>query len=431
MRRRLALLAAVITSLVLVAFLVPLALLVRTVAANRAVDTATSQAQSLASVVATADRSTIRLTLEQINATASDPFTVFLSDGSVLGAPAARTAAVRLAARGRSLTAATAGGLQVLVSVQRAANSSAVIATFVSDAELRRGVTRAWLLLLALGVTLVLVGVVVADRLAQTMVRPIGELSAVSHRLARGDLAARARPGGSPEIRDVAIGLNHLAARIGDLLREEREAAADLSHRLRTPLTALRLHAEALRDPAEADRVSASIDALERAVTQAIDDARRGTAATAGVTYCDATEVVRERVEFWSVLAEDTNRAIDVAIAAGPLLVRLPGGDLATCVDALLGNVFAHTPDGTAFAVRLTDLPEGGARLVIADRGPGFPDASAALLERGTSGAGSTGLGLDVARRAAHACGGTLILGTTPGGGAQVTLNLGPAVRES
>ncbi|HEY5984793.1 MAG TPA: hypothetical protein VIV12_00215, partial [Streptosporangiaceae bacterium] len=130
------------------------------------------------SEVATTDRSTLRLTLEQINATAAHRFTVFLPDGSVLGAPAARTAAGQLAARGRSLTVATAGGRQILVSVQRATGGPAVITTFVPGAELHRGVARAWLILAVLGVALVLVGVVVADRLAQTMVRPIGELSA-------------------------------------------------------------------------------------------------------------------------------------------------------------------------------------------------------------------------------------------------------------
>ena len=64
---------------------------------------------------------------------------------------------------------------------------------------------------------------------------------------------------------------------------------ADLSHRLRTPLTALRLDAEALRDPDEAERISSDVDALERAVTQAINDARRS-ATTQGAeeTSCDA-----------------------------------------------------------------------------------------------------------------------------------------------
>jgi signal transduction histidine kinase len=191
------------------------------------------------------------------------------------------------------------------------------------------------------------------------MVRPVGELSAVSRRLAGGDLDARARPAGPPEIRDVATGLNHLAARIRDLLGQEREAAADLSHRLRTPLMALRLDAGALRDQDEAEHVSGDIDALERAVSQSISDARRPAATRAGQGSCDAAQVVAERVEFWSVLSAETGRDVEVDLAAGPLPVRLGRGDLAACIDALLGNVFAHTPDGTGFAVRLASLPGG------------------------------------------------------------------------
>jgi signal transduction histidine kinase len=62
--------------------------------------------------------------------------------------------------------------------------------------------------------------------------------------------------------------------------------------------------------------------------------------------------------------------------------------------------------------------------LVVADEGPGFPDPS--VLHRGRSGAGSTGLGLDIARRTAEATGGSLELGRAAGGGGQVTLRLGP-----
>ena len=59
-------------------------------------------------------------------------------------------------------------------------------------------------------------------------------------------------------------------ARIGELLAAERESVADLSHRLRTPLTALRLDAEALRDGRTADRLGADVDALERQVDELI-----------------------------------------------------------------------------------------------------------------------------------------------------------------
>lgn len=426
MRRRLALLVAATTSLVLIAFLVPLALLVQTVAADRAVNAATLQAQSLVSVVATSTPATVRLTVDQVNASTTHKVTVFMPNGSQVGVHTARTDAVELAARGRSLSVGVPGGRQVLVSVQTTSGVPAVIATFVSNAELHQGVAKAWLILALLGLVLMTVGIAVADRLARSMVRPITEMAVVSHRLARGDLNARARRAGPPEVQDVAAALNHLAERIGQLLREEREAAADLSHRLRTPLTALRLDAEALPAGDDGDRIRADADALERAVTQAIADARRPCADHVG--HCDAAHVVGERLDFWSALAEDTGRDVDADLPTSAMPVGVSAEDLGAAVDALLGNVFAHTPDGTGFAVALNRDSAGGARLVVSDAGPGFGGQTAAdLLDRGASRHGSTGLGLDIARRVARSAGGDLRLDPAPGGGARVTLTLGAA----
>ena len=94
--------------------------------------------------------------------------------------------------------------------------------------------------------TLFVLSLVVADRLARSMTRPITELALTAERLGRGDLAARVEPAGPDEVREVGPALNRLAARISELLTRERESVADLSHRLRTPVTALRLDAEAL-----------------------------------------------------------------------------------------------------------------------------------------------------------------------------------------
>ncbi|MEW2376070.1 HAMP domain-containing sensor histidine kinase [Micromonospora sp. NPDC047812] len=422
MRARLALLVAAVSVLTLVAFLVPLALLVRTVAADRATVRATADAQSLVTVVGTADTATIRLTVDQLATESARPVTVFLPDDTVLGAPAPRTAAVALAARGQSLTAESGRGREVVIAVQGRPDGTAVIRTVVPPAELTAGVNRSWLALALLGVLLVLIGLAVADRLARTLVRPIGELSAVSHRLANAELAARVTPAGPRELREVAGALNHLAGRIQVLLVQEREEVADLSHRLRTPLTALRLEAESLRDPEDAARVTAAVDGLERAVTGLIRQAR-WRVPTAGAASADAAAVVAERVAFWSVLAEDTGRAVTLDLAPGPLPVGVPADELAAAVDALLGNVFAHTPDGTAFAVRLVAAEAGRAALTVADEGPGMPPGT---IDRGASTAGSTGLGLDIARRAAQSSGGRLTLHTAPSGGAEVRLELGP-----
>jgi signal transduction histidine kinase len=91
-------------------------------------------------------------------------------------------------------------------------------------------------------------------------------------------------------------------------------------------------------------------------------------------------------------------------------------------VDAVLGNVFAHTPDGTGMSVGVRAREGGGAVLTVRDDGPGM---SADAVERGRSCGGSTGLGLDIARRTAEASGGDLRIGSSPSG-TTVTLELGP-----
>ncbi|MET8153837.1 HAMP domain-containing sensor histidine kinase [Actinoplanes sp. NPDC049668] len=415
MRRRLTLLVAATTGLVLLAFLVPLAVLVRQVAADRAVGRADNVVRAIVPLVGTSDSSELELSLSG----ASAPVTVYLPDGRVLGAPAEPTAAVRLAsAAGQSFTVDGAAGREIVVPVVTA-QGTAVVRTVVPRAELTRGVVKAWLVLAGLGVVLVLLGLLIADRFARTLVAPIADLSAVSHRLARAELSARASPGGPPEIQEVAGALNHMAARIQDLLRHEREQVADLSHRLRTPLTALRLEAETLRDPDDAARLAAAADAIERAVTAVIREARRrGTARPR--SGCDATAVVADRVAFWSVLAEDTDRGVRRELPAAPLPVAVPADDLAAALDALLGNVFAHTPDGTDFAVSLVARPPG-AVLTVSDAGPGFPESA---TRRGVSGSGSTGLGMDIARQAAETTGGTMRVESAPDGGARVVLEL-------
>ncbi|HEU5469444.1 MAG TPA: HAMP domain-containing sensor histidine kinase [Actinophytocola sp.] len=417
MRRRVLLLVGATTSLVLVAFLIPLAVLVRGVAVDRAVQGATVRAQALSSTVATADRAGLAVSVAQADATSPYDLSVFLADGTRLGAEAPRSPLVQLGARGTSASGEVPGGREIVFAVRNTAGSYDVIRAFVPGSELARGVARAWFLLALLGIALLGLSLLVADRMARRLVRATIELAGVSGRLAGGDLTARADPLAPNEFGTVARALNHLGGRITELLREERETIADLAHRVRTPLTALRLEAEALPDAGDAARIGAGVDAVQRGVTQSIEAARWRSGD--GRTGCDAAEVVRERVDFWSALAEDTDRELTRDLAAPPLPVATGRGDLAACVDALLGNVFAHTPDGCAFAVRLAPRP-GGVVLTVDDAGPGLPES--ALVRRGASGSGSSGLGLDIVRRTAARTGGDLVLDRSPLGGLRATV---------
>ena len=437
MRLRVILLVVATSSLVLVSFLVPLALVLRSFAANQAVSKATAQAQNLAPLVATLPTATLRDTVGQVNADdGGSTVTVFMPHRQELGQPAPRSATVKKAATtASSFTTVGPAGAEVLTAVQglpagtavqSESAGTAVIRIFIPNAVLRQGVARAWLLLGGLGLGLLALSVVVADQLARSLVRPIVALAQASDLLATGDLTARATVAGPPEVRRAGTGLNRLAVRIGDLLAHERETVADLSHRLRTPLTALRIDAESLRNHDEMAQLSADVEAVERTVSEIIRAARRSTGGGAGV-LCDASLVVTERAAFWRPLAEDQERPMVVEVAPAPVLVSVSGEDLAACTDVLLENVFSHTPEGEAFGVRLSRRAGGGAWLVVADDGPGFPDTDP--TERGLSSGGSTGLGLDIARRIAEASGGILTIGRSPSGGAAVTVGLGPPAR--
>jgi signal transduction histidine kinase len=424
MRRRIIFLVIATSSLVLVSFLLPLAIVLRTQAADRAVSAATIQAQGMTPLVATLHTRSLRLAVDQVNAeNGSTPVTVFLPGGRQLGVTAPRSAAVRLAAKGRSFTTAKPAGVEILIAVEGLPAGTAVIRTFVPEAQVRRGVTRAWFLLGCVGLGLLALSVAVADQLARSLVRPLAAVAGVSDRLARGDLSARATVAGPPEVRRVGAGLNHLASRIGELLAHERETVADLSHRLRTPLTALRIDAESLGDKAGKAQLLDDVSTVERTVSKVIHDARRP-AGSGDDPVCEAAAVVTERAAFWRPLAEDTERRMIVDVAAGQIRVQVSREDLVTCADILLENVFAHTPDGVGCAIRLSHREPGGAWLVVADEGPGFLPSDP--TERGRSGIGSTGLGLNIARRIAESSGGALMIGRSASGGGLVTVGFGP-----
>ena len=423
MRRRIAWLALAMTSLIVFSFTVPLMILVRRQAVERAQIDAEHEAETLAGLVALAAPGSNRLTAVDLRSAIGDPpegLRVVLPDGSRLGKAIAEFSPVEASAR----TGVPAAGYdregrwEVGIPVQTSRGVIAVVAS-VTAAELHRGVATAWTVLVVLGGVVIAAAVGLAIRLGRELVIPVGDLAAVANRLGEGDLSARARGDGPPELAAVGSALNSLAVRLGDLITAERESLADLSHRLRTPLTGLRLQSESLTDQRERELVTGAVDRMQEAVDGMIVSVRQGTKTAAAV---DLAQVVLKRMEFWRVLAQEQSREVVQLVAAGPLLVRAGPEEAGSGVDALVGNVLSHTSPGTTFEVRLSE-DDGLAVLIVGDAGPGF-EAGSDPTRRGVSGVGSTGLGLDIARRLAERSGGSLRLGRSPLGGAQVELKL-------
>jgi signal transduction histidine kinase len=338
----------------------------------------------------------------------------------MLGDPTPADAQDRELAARTSFTRDLDGELQLYRPVVTGAGEAAVVRARIPDALLDQGVRTAWAALAAVALVLILAAVVIADRLARSVTRDATQLSATARAPAAGDVHARADPGPTPELADAALALNLLADRIDELRTAERERVADLSHRLRTPLTALRLDAEASGDAV----LTGDVERLEAAISELIHSARRPLHAGVVGATCDLATVARERVEFWSALAEDDGRpwTFDGAPDRGECRVALAAEKAAAAVDALVGNVFAHTPEGTSYALRV-GCADGLVRLVVEDAGAGIA-APEVAVGRGATGGGSTGLGLDIARRAAEAGGGGLAIDRSSLGGAEVSITL-------
>ncbi|GAA4799720.1 HAMP domain-containing sensor histidine kinase [Streptomyces ziwulingensis] len=433
MRRALAGIALAVTSMVALSFLVPLALLVREQARDRATTAAEQRAAALSPVLAlTTGRADVQQAVTELGS--ADQLAVRLPGGGLVGTPHAPREALDRAVRGReTLALDTADGWTYLQPVVLPRDRVAVVEAYVPAADLNRGVAASWGVMALLALGLVGGSVLVADRLGARVVRSSRSLKRASLALGSGDLDVRVAPDGPPELQEAGAAFNTMADRFVDLLAVERELVADLSHRLRTPLTALYLEADRMGGTESARRVTEAAVQLESELDSIITAARTPLAAAqprgaAAATPCDVTEVVAVRLEFWSVLAAQQERPCERYFTPRPTPVRFAEDDLAAVVDALIGNVFRHTPQGTAFAVRV-EREQRLVLLTVDDAGDGVADPGAALT-RGVSVGGSTGLGLDIVARAARAADGELTIGRSPLGGARVRVSFaleGPA----
>ncbi|MCP3819549.1 HAMP domain-containing histidine kinase [Streptomyces sp. A3M-1-3] len=436
-----------VTAMVVVAFAVPLGMVIKEMASDRAFSNAERQAAAIGPTLSiTTDRDQLERAVASTQAGAANRMAVHIPASGEPGSPALEIGMRRAAQRdldttrrlGRASISEVTGGSALLQPTALNTGKIAIVEVFVPEGEVSNGVTTAWVVLAGVGIALIIGSVAVADRLGVRLIQPAKRLADAAQDLGEGRLGARVPEEGPTELRSAAVAFNSMADQVVQLLTNERELAADLSHRLRTPLTVLRLNAASLGEGPAADQTRAAVEQLEREVDTIIRTAREQRPQTQGPpgpgAGCDASEVVRERMDFWSALAEDEGRKVRLAGVDRPVRIPVARPELAAALDAMLGNVFRHTPEGTAFSV---DVHNGGAEsnsviILVSDAGPGIDDPDAAL-RRGNDGDrdGSTGLGLDIVRRVAESTGGDVRIGRSVLGGTEVRIWIALDGRES
>lgn len=376
-----------------------------------------------------ADRSGARVLV-----TDADGLVVHDSEGTALGRDYSSRPEIAQAILGRRSSgrrpSATLG--QDLLYVAEPVTTSgrvlgAVRITYTAEGLAQR-VRSSWITLGVSGAAVLVAAAVAATVLGRWASRPTRTLATTIAAMAEGDLGARAPDvGGPPELREVARRFNDLAARLVDLIDRQRRFAADASHQLRSPLTALRLELEDLeaeltaggRSGPQVRQAIEEVDRLEAIVAGLLELARAESPvgpSDAGPARTDLADVAASRAAVAGQGAVKRGVAVEMIASDGTLPpVAAPEVHVVEVLDNLLTNAVRHAPAGTTVTVRVSRDGDH-ARCDVRDRGSGL-DAVDRLraFERfwrahdSEPGTGS-GLGLPIARGLARRYGGDVVL---------------------
>ena len=259
------------------------------------------------------------------------------------------------------------------------------------------------------------------------------------------------------EIRPLTSAMNALLQRLKTALDAQRKFIADAAHQLRTPLTAVKLHADQAanaRDPSQTlaavREVRTAADRAVRLSNQLLSLARAEPGAQAArFTAVDVASLAFETGAEWvpRALAAHVDlgfQRLDDPSNDAPLLVRGNAVLLREVIANLLDNALKYVPsartdESARVTVTVSRVDEGDlapvAEIVVEDNGPGVPAAlQADLFKRFFRGDrqdatdtgidGGAGLGLAIVHDIMALHGGSVSYFDTPGGGARFLLRL-------
>jgi signal transduction histidine kinase len=254
-------------------------------------------------------------------------------------------------------------------------------------------------------------GTVVATVTARRLTQPLRHVADRAARLGAGDFRPDPNRYGVAELDMVAAALDTSAGALAQLVQRERDLVGDVSHQLRSRLTALQLRLEVLAAVPDEDTAEEGAAALEQAerLAQVLDEllAAASAARSVGAEPIDlATELPAIAAE-WRELLRAEGRSLRVRVP-DRLVARATPARLREAIGVLLDNSLRHGMGAVTISARRDD---GTVVVEVNDSGQGVPDELAAhVFERGVSGGGSTGVGLALARALVDADGGRLEL---------------------
>ncbi len=271
------------------------------------------------------------------------------------------------------------------------------------------------------------------------LMRRVDAINRTSGEIRAGDLRQRvAVTGKGDEFDQLALNLNAMLDQIERLMAGMRQVTANIAHDMRTPLNRLRARLELtlIEKPDEAryrETIQETIDEADHIIATfnamlSIAEAEAGSKAES-LARTELAPLIDQVAELYEPLAEEKGLSLTVE-HAGTAIARADRHLLSQAIANLLDNAIKYTPAGGHVSVR-TDGGPHGARIIVADSGPGIPPESReevlkrfVRLEQSRSTPGN-GLGLSLVQAVARMHGGNLSLENNQPG-LRVTLGFPP-----
>jgi hypothetical protein len=407
MRRRIVEAIVGVAALLLLALGIPLAIAVdHSVLASEVVELQAAAARTLAEIVIPIDPQQLQRTHAETDS--PPPFDVYDAGGNLVFGQGPSTAddATRRALDGETVST-TNGRIVVITPIidHTTERIAGALRLTESLSGANRRVRFALLIMAASGLVALGLGWLVANRLARRLTQPLADLAAAAATTGDGGPVVTTSVTGVAEIDTLTEALDANARRVSDALARERRFSADVSHQLRTPLTAIRLRVDAARandDTSQLVGVLEDLGRIESTVDHLLAFARDDMQPRASVRLDELATTAASR---WRDRFLAAKRPLSLRVGPG-LSATGTAASVSQVLDVLLENAIRHGRGAVTVATRR--IP-GGAAVDVADEGDALDPTSSERIFRRGEGTG-TGIGLALARSLVEADGGRLVL---------------------
>jgi len=286
------------------------------------------------------------------------------------------------------------------------------------------------------GLGAVIMALLLGIIISRTMTKPIRELTAATKAVSNGYLGQQVSVRSRDELGELAHSFNQMSTDLARSVNARKQMTADIAHELRTPLSLILGHAEAVHDgvlPPSMENFEIIREEAGR-LEKLVDDLRTLSLADAGELSLEMQKIspeklLREVVDLYRYKSIQKNLILDLDVSAAVPLITADPGRLTQVITNILDNAFRHTPEGGKITLAVKS-EQGKVKISVQDNGRGIAESEVEHIfdrfyridksrQRDNSG---SGLGLAIAKSIVQAHNGQIFAESKMGQGLRIVI---------